>query len=62
VAPHERGQGIGKQLLAFSLEEARKTGLPYLRLYTGDDPIEREAQRLYESFGLTDLFSSAIRY
>jgi GNAT superfamily N-acetyltransferase len=55
VAPNERGQGIGKQLLAFSIEEARKTGLPYLRLYTGDDPIEREAQRLYERFGLKEI-------
>ncbi|MFZ5599681.1 MAG: GNAT family N-acetyltransferase [Bacillota bacterium] len=55
VAPNERGKGIGKQLLAFSIEEARKIGLPYLRLYTGDDPIEREAQRLYERFGLKEI-------
>ncbi len=54
VAPEARGKGIGKTLLAFSIREARKAGVRYLRLYTSDDPNERDAQFLYEKFGLKE--------
>lgn len=52
VAPEERRRGIGSRLLDFSIEQAKLTGLPYLRLYTSDMPNEAAAQILYESRGL----------
>jgi ribosomal protein S18 acetylase RimI-like enzyme len=52
VAPEARRQGIGSRLLDFSIEEARRSGLPYLRLYTSDMRNEAAAQILYESRGL----------
>ncbi len=54
VAPEARGKGIGKKLLSFSITEARKASVRYLRLYTSDDPNERDAQFLYEKFGLKE--------
>jgi GNAT superfamily N-acetyltransferase len=54
VDPNERGKGIGNQLLSFTIEEARRTGVSYLRLYTSDDPNEKEAQVLYEKYGLKE--------
>jgi ribosomal protein S18 acetylase RimI-like enzyme len=52
VAPEARRQGVGSRLLDFSIEKAKGTGLPYLRLYTSDWPNEAAAQFLYESRGL----------
>ena len=43
VDPDVRGQGIGKQLIEFSIEMARSYGKKYLRLYTSDDPNEAAA-------------------
>ena len=51
VAPEARGQGIGKQLIEFSIEKARGYNKKYLRLYTSDDPNEAAAQVLYEKYG-----------
>jgi len=51
VAPELRGQGIGKQLLEFSIEKAKTDGKKFLRLYTSDDENEAEAQGLYEKYG-----------
>ena len=51
VDPDVRGKGIGKQLIEFSIEEARRCGKKYLRLYTSDDPGEAAAQFLYEKYG-----------
>ena len=51
VAPGMRGRGLGKRLLEFSVEEARRLNKKYLRLYTSDDPGEAEAQFLYEKYG-----------
>ena len=51
VHPDMRGQGIGKQLIEFSIEEARRRNAKYLRLYTSDDPNEAAAQFLYEQYG-----------
>ena len=50
VAPNKRGMGIGKQLIEFSIDVARNHGVKYLRLYTSDDPIEMDAQILYEKY------------
>ncbi|MHC4517723.1 MAG: GNAT family N-acetyltransferase [Planctomycetota bacterium] len=52
VAPEARRQGIGSQLLDFSIAQAKRTGRQYLRLYTSDRPVEAAAQILYESRGL----------
>jgi ribosomal protein S18 acetylase RimI-like enzyme len=52
VHPDVRRRGIGSRLLDFSIEEAKRTGLQYLRLYTSNRPNEAAAQILYESRGL----------
>ena len=51
IMPEYRGQGIGKQLIEFSIEAARGYGKKYLRLYTSTDPNEAAAQFLYEKYG-----------
>jgi len=51
VHPMQRGQGIGKKLIEFSIDKARASNKKFLRLYTSDDPNEAEAQSLYEKYG-----------
>lgn len=46
-----RGQRISTRLLTFSVEQARKEGREYLRLYTSTSRGERIAQILYEQHG-----------
>ena len=62
VAPNQRGQGISKKLIEFSIDLARKRSKKFLRLYTSDDPNEAVAQLLYERYGLkvvkTEKYSS----
>jgi len=52
VDPEVRRRGIGSRLLDFSIEQAKRTGRKYLRLYTSDMSNEAAAQILYESRGL----------
>jgi GNAT superfamily N-acetyltransferase len=52
VAPQQRGQGIGGQLLDYAITEACREGAKILRVETSDDANEAAAQRLYESRGL----------
>ena len=52
VDPAARGAGIGAALLSALEERARATGLPVLRLETGDDLYP--AHRLYRRHGFTD--------
>ena len=52
VDPEHRGQGIGRDLLEFSIEKAKESGKVFLRLYTSDHPSEAAAQELYEKYGL----------
>jgi GNAT superfamily N-acetyltransferase len=52
VAPEARRQGLGSRLLDFSIDQARRTGRKYLRLYTSNRQNETAAQILYESRGL----------
>ncbi len=40
VLPAEQGRGTGSQLLAFAEEEARRRGLPEIRLYTNEAMTE----------------------
>ncbi|WP_067184708.1 GNAT family N-acetyltransferase [Microtetraspora niveoalba] len=49
VRPGLHGRGIGRSLLAFAEEEARRRGLPALRLYTNVKMVSNIA--LYESLG-----------
>ncbi len=52
VAPEARRQGTGSRLLDFSIEQAKRAGRSYLRLYTWDRSDAAAAQILYESRGL----------
>jgi ribosomal protein S18 acetylase RimI-like enzyme len=49
VDPAHQGQGHGRRLLAYAEDEARRLGLPELRLYTHVKMTENIA--LYESLG-----------
>lgn len=49
VRPGLHGKGIGRSLLAFAEQEARRLGLPALRLYTNVKMARNIA--LYESLG-----------
>ncbi|MEV0592060.1 GNAT family N-acetyltransferase [Nonomuraea cavernae] len=49
VSPERQGRGVGRRLLAFAEEEARRLGLPALRLYTNAKMASNIA--LYESLG-----------
>jgi ribosomal protein S18 acetylase RimI-like enzyme len=40
VAPRAQGQGVGRRLLALAEEEARRQGLPEVRLYTNEAMTE----------------------
>ncbi len=52
VSPKMRGRGIGKKTLEWTIDEARKRGYKYFRLWTTDDPNEAAAQKLYDSAGV----------
>ncbi len=49
VAPEQRGEGVGRALIAASLEVARERGAAELEWQT--EPDNRTAQRLYDSTG-----------
>lgn len=51
VDPQTRGQGVGKQLIEFAIEQAKSSGISYLRLYTSDLPDYAIAVKLYERRG-----------
>ena len=51
VDPGERGKGIGRELIEFSINKARGLGKQFFRLYTSDVPNEADAQILYEKYG-----------
>ena len=51
VHPDYRGRGIGRDLLYLVLEEAKRLGKPYLRLYTSTDPNEAVANIMYDKLG-----------
>jgi len=52
VRPAYRGKGLGQKLLDFSIDEAKKQDVDYLRLFTSTSKGERSAQPLYERAGL----------
>lgn len=53
VRPELHGQGIGRMLLAFAEDEARRLGLPALRLYTNVKMARNIA--LYTSLGYVEM-------
>lgn len=48
VSPEHRGNKIGKKLLEFAIEEAKRQGKNYLSLYTSTDDNEALAQKIYD--------------
>lgn len=56
-----RGKGIGKLLLKWTLKRAKALGFKKIKLYTSDDPDEREAQFLYDRLGLKRYRSVGIK-
>ncbi|MDP4510911.1 GNAT family N-acetyltransferase [Nonomuraea turcica] len=52
VRPESHGKGIGRELLAYAEEEARRLGLPALRLYTNVKMASNIA--LYTSLGYVE--------
>ncbi len=52
VAPERQGRGLGRALLDFAEEEARRRGLGELRLYT--NAAMRENVRLYRRLGYVE--------
>ncbi|MCD4847410.1 MAG: GNAT family N-acetyltransferase [Candidatus Aegiribacteria sp.] len=51
VDPEQRGKGIGKKLIEYSINMAREYKKKYFRLYTSSDPNEAAAQNLYDKYG-----------
>jgi GNAT superfamily N-acetyltransferase len=51
VRPPMHGRGIGRRLLAFADDEARRLGLPAVRLYTNEKMARNIA--LYDALGYT---------
>jgi GNAT superfamily N-acetyltransferase len=56
VDPNFRGQGFGQEILDWTIEEARRRGKKYFRLYTSTRPEEKSANLMYEKndFKLSD--------
>ncbi|MGG5460449.1 GNAT family N-acetyltransferase [Clostridium sp. B9] len=48
VSPDYRGKKIGKTLLEFAIEEAKRQGKKYLYLYTSTESKEAVAQKIYD--------------
>jgi GNAT superfamily N-acetyltransferase len=56
VHKDHRGKKIGKLLLEYTINEARRRGKKFLKLYTSTSPDEAAAQKIYEKndFYITD--------
>lgn len=59
VVPDRRGQGIGRALMEAVLELAQQAGSAWIEVTTGES--DREARRLYESLGFTNIEDSSDR-
>lgn len=49
--PQERGKGLGKEILKWTMDKVKEKGYKVMRLYTSTDPNEATAQSLYEGIG-----------
>lgn len=54
AAPEFLGQGAGKAILVYLIEQARARGYTWLGLETGNAPSFLPAQKLYEKFGFRE--------
>ncbi len=52
VVPDERGRGLGRAILDWTIDRARVLGYKKFRLWTTTDDSEKKAQNLYEKVGL----------
>jgi GNAT superfamily N-acetyltransferase len=55
-----RGMGVGRKLLKFIINEAKKNGKKWLRLYTSKDPNEKRANEIYDKVGFKPIKSKMI--
>lgn len=55
VHPLHRGKGYGREILQWTIDEAKHRGFRTMRLYTGDDKDEETAQIVYEKFGFKEI-------
>jgi len=51
VRADQRGKGLGRKLLEWTINMAKTEGYKKLKLYTSTDPNEARAQELYEKLG-----------
>lgn len=51
VDPSEKGKGLGRAILEWTIDKVKEDGYKTMRLYTSTNPIEADAQRLYEKLG-----------
>ena len=51
IASARRGEGLGRQLLAWAVEQSRAQGCEILQLATGNE--RADAHRFYERAGVT---------
>lgn len=49
VGPGQRSQGVGKALVSYCIDQAKKDGAPFVGLHTAD--FMANAMQLYTSFG-----------
>jgi GNAT superfamily N-acetyltransferase len=57
VEPAERGKGIGKTVLEWTIAKAKSNGYKHFKLWTTDSAEEAVAQRLYEATGF-DIYNT----
>lgn len=51
LSPLERGKGLGKEILKWTMGKVKEKGYKVMKLYTSTDPNEATAQSLYEKMG-----------
>lgn len=51
IRKDQRGKGLGRELLEWTIKKAKERGFNKLKLYTSTDPNEASAQILYEKLG-----------
>jgi GNAT superfamily N-acetyltransferase len=60
VDPKFRRKNIGKLLLNFAIDKAKKEGKKWLRLYTSNAPNEKMANKIYDKLGFKPIKSKKI--
>jgi len=52
IAPHVQGRGLGRQLIGFAEDEARRLGISTVQLYTNAKMVENQA--IYRHLGFVE--------